>query len=408
MSDSIFSRTNRNISAIPLLKRGINLSQSKPFVTLLWLFLLVFPKGGFKIANIPITWGYLFLALLDLVVLKKSDIKIQIKRVYAIIFLIPFQFISLTTILWKGSENTGMALSFITSFFFIPYSFLFFLSDAIENLNINNLTRLIKKGVNFISVYGIVLFVFKQLTGFFIQIPFLTVNFGDLGTLEDKNISRGSVFKLISSYNNGNIYGVCVLMLLPLYGQIEKRHSRNLLVKLSLLLTLSRTVWIGLVFNEIITSLALKKSKSKALTKSITIIISSILFIVSLIIYYEIPWHFILDPTLGGRSTEQLDLFENFTFFAQNSFSGIYEIVYTGILHSFGVIGLISYFAGVIFPIVLFSDRSDPIKTSIVLGLTNYLFVSCSDGAALFIPTMAFYWFLLSLLARRHLKYNTI
>ena len=53
--------------------------------------------------------------------------------------------------------------------------------------------------------------------GKFIEIPFLTVNAGDYGTLEStKHINRGGYLKLISTYNNGNVYGVATLILLPL------------------------------------------------------------------------------------------------------------------------------------------------------------------------------------------------
>ena len=94
------------------------------------------------------------------------------------------------------------------------------------------------------------------MVGRFVEIPFLTVNFHDVGTLETtKYIDRGGIFKLISTYNNGNVYGVCLLMLLPFYNSVEPSKLKRMIVKLSLLLTLSRTVWFGLFFAEILTYL---------------------------------------------------------------------------------------------------------------------------------------------------------
>ena len=88
--------------------------------------------------------------------------------------------------------------------------------------------------VLFVSAYGIFLFFYKLGTGSFIEIPYLTVNAGDLGELEGKSIDRGGIFKLISTYNNGNVYGISILILLPLYAHLEKRLSRVLTVKASL------------------------------------------------------------------------------------------------------------------------------------------------------------------------------
>ena len=51
----------------------------------------------------------------------------------------------------------------------------------------------------------------------------LTVNAGDLGELDSSKFNqRGSVSKLISTYNNGNIFGVCTLMLFPIFYEYTK------------------------------------------------------------------------------------------------------------------------------------------------------------------------------------------
>ena len=78
------------------------------------------------------------------------------------------------------------------------------------------------------AAWGIFLFFFRPLTGHFIEIPYITVNASDYGELENtKNIARGTLFKLISTYNNGNLYGVATLLLLPLYLQLEPRRFRR-------------------------------------------------------------------------------------------------------------------------------------------------------------------------------------
>jgi hypothetical protein len=80
-------------------------------------------------------------------------------------------------------------------------------------------------------------------------------------------------------------------------------------------------------------------------------------------------------------------------------------MVYVGMINAFGIFGFIAYLIAVISPIFFCAVNRTltKIRICLILGLTNYLFVSLSDGAMLFIPTMAFFWFLTSLLARKNL-----
>jgi len=379
---------------------GIVLFKDRFWIGALWLFILIFPKGGFKVGLIPITWGYLILGFLGITFLVSNPIIINRKRATTLLSLLPFQIISLLCFALTGIENMSLTISFVISFFFIPWIFLTLLSQKIEYLKISQLKLLIKKGIFYIAAYGIFLFLYKQYTGKFLEIPFLTVNFSDFGNIEGKNIERGIAFKLISTYNNGNIYGPCVLMLLPLYCYIEKSPLRKLIVKTSLILTLSRTVWIGLLFNELCNFIFFRKNSSMSFIKPIGAILFSLIGLYSIVLYYGIPIEFVFDLHLGGREAQ----FENFqiNLLSKVPFVGIIEIVYLSILSSFGLIGLISFLVAMISPIALNYSNKPEIKKTILFGLINYLIVCCSDGAMLYIPTMAIYWFLVSLLCRKN------
>jgi len=64
------------------------------------------------------------------------------------------------------------------------------------------------------------------------------VNLDDIGTLDSKYNSRqGGLSKLISTYNNGNQYGVATLLLLPLFDAFEHSRFRKLVVRAALVLT---------------------------------------------------------------------------------------------------------------------------------------------------------------------------
>jgi hypothetical protein len=383
---------------------GINLFQPKRILVLLWLFLLVLPKGGFKIGGVPITWGYLLLGITALFIIFRKNWTVHAPRCEALLCLLPFQIISLFTLIRNGVENIDSTIAFLISFFILPTIILLLLSHAIETLNFPYFFPLIKKGIIFISCYGIFLFLYKQFTGEFIEIPFLTINWNDLGNIEHKCINRGIAFKLISTYNNGNIFGIAILMLLPIYCNLENKKTNILITKTALILTLSRTVWIGLFIHEVLYYLFVKKEKKQLSLTFIASIGCTLTILMIIMHYYGLAIDFIFDANLGGRR-EQLDLVHNIKLLSIHSFTGIPEMVYIGMLDAFGILGIITYLLAMLGPICLNlpSRFSGPEYRCLILGLLNYLIISIADGAILYIPIMAFWWFLIALLTRTNL-----
>ena len=386
--------------AFRLGRRGIDLFNPRGILLILWLFLLVFPKGGFKIGALPLTWGYFFLTLFSIFSIFRSRFVCHRPRIEAFLLTIPFQAICMFSFLVYGTAYFDFTVSLILNFFFFPWVFFILLSEQIESINLEFLYNLLRKGIFFVATYGIFLFCFKLVTGKFIEIPFLTVNFHDLGAIHLKHIHRGTVFKLVSTYNNGNIYGICILMLLPLYLLLEQNFWKKAIVAFSLILSLSRTVWIGFLFSQCITALfGNKKPEYAKLIFSFSLALISII-----IITYSCGFniHFLFDRNLGGR-TEQLQALSSISIFPDKPFYGFGEIVYLSVLSNFGIIGLFAYLICLSGPIFLTFVRhpiSVPHKR-ILCGLLNFLLISMSDGALLYIPVLVFYWFL-SALALRH------
>jgi hypothetical protein len=257
--------------------------------------------------------------------------------------------------------------------------------------------KILKRSIFFIALYGIFLFFYKIFTGSIFEIPFLTINYHDRGLLESiKSIDRGTFFKLISTYNNGNVYGICILMFLPLYNYLEKNKLKRSIVKLSFLLTLSRTVWIGLIISEFLYNFFIKKNKSLSFIKSTISICISIIIIIFLgkLMNIDISWFF--DPTLGNRlNPEYFDI----KLFSHIAFEHIEEMLYLSILHIFGVVGFIFFIIGFFSPIIIFTLKNYMKKIAninkvIFLGLINYFIISIADAAILYIPTIAIFWFL--------------
>jgi len=131
----------------------------------------------------------------------------------------------------------------------------------------------------------------------------------------------------------------------------------------------------------------------------------SIVLLGGCISLFNINTEFIFDAHLGGRLW-QLDALKSFSYLPSVAFEQIWEIVYLGVLQNFGMIGLLLFLFGMIAPLAIHffgakkrgDENNRAAQDRIAAGLILYLIVCCSDGAIQYIPTMAFFWFLSSLL----------
>jgi hypothetical protein len=376
------------------------------------VFLVLFPKGGFKIGSVPFTWGYgvlgISICLGALFLPSKDPFRIQRGTLAAFLCLVPLQLLMLYSLAANGVGDFGFALSDIVIFFVLPIAFLAIFSQFLPRISLDGLLSFVRWMVFLAAAYGIFLFLWKIATGNYIEIPYLTVNVGDLGTLDDKFNSRpGGLFKLISTYNNGNQYGVATLLLLPLFDLYETNWFRRLVLRAALILTLSRSVWAGLLIYEILDVLRLaifdssseRSSKRRAIKARlfrltfISVIVAGLSILFSLL--SEVS--FLLDPTLGGR-TEYLDTLSRFTVLPSIPLNNFLEIIYYSALSMLGVGGLAAIVLLFCSPMLLaavFKElRRSSIQVAALEGLVLYIALAGMDGALNYIPTMTFYWFL--------------
>jgi hypothetical protein len=177
-----------------------------------------------------------------------------------------------------------------------------------------------------------------------------------------------------------------------------------LALQIAIFLTLSRTAWIGLLINEILYICCVAEKKSKELAHFLlllSLLVAGFFYLVSRSLLGLL---FVVDSSFGGRRAA-FKVLEDWSLFAAHPFYTLSEVVYLGILDSFGAIGLLTFLIALIGPLVFYAvRRPSRIQRAIFTGLGTYLFISWSDGALLYIPIMFFYWFLVSLLARRGLR----
>lgn len=333
-------------------------------------FLVLFPKGGVKLGEIPLTWGYLLFGLtlpfILVVRLLAFPFRFRVRTLATFASLLPFNILFFYSCRANGYSSLGLALSTFVSLLVIPFAFLIVYPAFLKGLDGERLSRLFRFSILAAALFGLFLFFLYPLTGKILEIPYLTVNADDYGMLEwTKHISRGYFLKLISTYNNGNVYGVATLILLPLYDKLEPRLWRRNTLKLALICTLSRTVWAGLVLEQLLSLLRVLLESAHtfprvplgATLRRGSVVLVTFFAILAGLFATSGTLGFLFDPQLGGRTAGVAASVQHITFVPSWPVGAFSEIIYSSALRDFGILGLLSLILIFAFPIVLFFSQ---------------------------------------------------
>ncbi len=379
---------------------------------LLVVFLVLFPKGGFRLGPLPLTWGYLLLGIITppafMVRFLQFPLRFPRRVLLVVAMLVPFQMLSWYAEKFYGISNPPFAFSTFVGLAALPWIFLLVYGPFFPRLDGQQLARWFCACIFYAAAWGIFLFFLHPVAHRFIEVPYITVNASDYGELENtKNIARGIFFKLISTYNNGNLYGVATLLLLPLFDKLESSRIRRATVKVALFLTLSRSVWVGIIFNEVLSlSLVLVRQietfpvvylgAARRRFIAIGLVVGFSMFSVLFISYQGGGLQFLLDVT-GGQRINQVYAAQRTSFLPQTGLYGFGEVLYASAAQYWGISGLIAFTLIMFSPIlILFADPKvvrSPLQRAALKGLIIYTLMAATDGALDFIPVMAFYWF---------------
>lgn len=367
-------------------------------VTLSFLifYIIALPKGGIKVLGIPLTIGYLLTTLLlGLAMLRASRLALPLDRILALLPCVLLGIWSALVVAVNGTSSTSFTIAYFVSLLYLP----FFGMIAFSGLTLDDYHVQIESAfvwaVRFIVTYGIFLFFFKQVTGQWIEIPYLTVNVADVGQLDDKYINRGGIFKLISTYNNGNIFGVSIAMMAPLYLALERRRWVGWALYFAMFLTLSRTAWIAAIMIMAMRNLSRGVRPITLIYLAVGALLAG-LMIVGILNALGADLSFLFDRNLGGRA-QQLDVLTDIQFIPDVQVAALPEIVYLGMLRYYGVPGLLLFVAHLILPsFILWAEGVRLLSTSrasaCLQGLVVYVVVAGADAAYSFIPVMMIFW----------------
>ncbi len=379
---------------------------------LLVVFLVLFPKGGFRLGPLPLTWGYLLLGIVTppafLVRFLQLPLRFPRRVLLVTAMLIPMQLLFVYAGKFYGVSNPPFAFSTFVGLFILPWVFLLIYGPFFPWLDGEQLARWFCACIFYAAAWGIFLFFLHPVAHRFIEVPYLTVNASDYGELEStKNIGRGFFYKLISTYNNGNLYGVSTLLFLPLYDRLEPSNMRRATLKTALFLTLSRSVWVGLIFNELLSLgvqllrqiptfpvlfLGAARRRFIAVGAIVGFILFSLLFISS----QGGGLQFLLDAT-GGNRINQVYAAQGTGLLPEHALYGFGEILYASAAQYWGIAGLFAFSLIMASPLIILAGdpglMRSPLQRAALKGLVIYIVMAGIDGALDFIPVMAFYWF---------------
>jgi hypothetical protein len=384
-------------------------------VVVLTLFVnLAFPKAGFYAGSIPITLGYVLLAISVLLILTRSILTVGPARLpptflVQIALLCLFALYCIVAISTNGLADdvvvsnivlvitTSDVLVYVVSVLVVPALSILLGMYLYSHVGYARILRVLQASLVIVIFWGMAIFFSMNVLGDVWGIPYVTTTGNDLLFTLTRSINRGGIYKMVSTYNNGNILGINLLIWLPVLLFTKKKLPLWLKVgaRALLLLTLSRTVWLGWIAMEMFALFANRPSAKKvALGVCALGVIGILAYVVSGFLIGD-PAAFLFDSTAGGRILYTLEDVSLSNFLPQR-YTGILEIVYVWMIRSFGILGVILFVVTWFYPLSLRIHCAD--AKLVRIGLATYAVLMFSDGAFLYVPTQLTFWLFAGLL----------
>lgn len=379
----------------------------KAIIASFWVLVVLnvaLPKAGFKAGEIPVTFGYIALMIFAgaaVISLLRRPLSLHLPLVQFGAFFLP---VTLLIVTKTEAYNMPMtvALVYLVQFLVLPVLVLVILAPFLEEIPADVIGRAIVLAVRFTIAWGLMNFVLFPVIHDIIQIPMITVNQGDYGEILGKNNVRGALMKLVSTYNNGNLYGICMTMLAPIFLLFERSRVWGALLFVALICTLSRTVWFGAATVVVMMMLT---GQIEVRRSRVWLAIAGVVMIAALLIPV-LGWNtdHASIMNLGGRV-------RSFAGFELSIFGKtivtIPELVYFGFLNSFGIIGCVFALGclamGPAYAFLHYPSLS-PLRRAAFAGACSYMAAAVIDGAFVFPPTMVQFLFLTGLIYRGGLR----
>ncbi len=392
---------------------------------------VTFPKAGIKLGGIPLTVGNVFLLLTIMmwffyVLWRRCFIFSKAERLVVIGCL--YWLIRFLLTMVGGRAGLSDWVGFFVPLVVYPFTFLVFNFFITEQRQIGLILRMLMWGTIIVFIFG-----FLQ-AAFGIErfsIPGLTVNYTDYISSTNwyaekyNGVQDGVTYsKTVSTYQNGNLLGVNILLFCPMiYESIKKKVWQRvymLVFVLFCILTGSKTCWVGIFLYLFIKSVVIinrkwadgRKVQFACLIIAVTPVIAAIFLNMFPQILERFKDSFTLKNIndLSGRSesmSQLIDYFVNKTewiligpYGLTSYWGSSYEMAYFCILMIGGIAGLVAFLGPIIYILAKYIGKH--IKDSKVLkgvchGLVVYIIIAFVEGALWLPPTAVNLWMVLAL-----------
>ena len=392
-------------------------------------FNIWFPKAGIKVAGIPLTVGNVFLAITFICWLYKKIVEghVTVHKIgYSIMILMVFSLVKYVVI-GDILSNIGYVIPLVI------YPLIFFIAyDLIDNKQKEQkIINVICFGFFFISIYALLQYIFGIEK---VCIPGITVNlsdyikYGSKWYLQKNNNNAGVGTKIISTFQNGNLYGVNTLLIFPIVYQFFKEKNKNSIMYMSLILfvicvflSLSRACWVGIILFMLFGIFLENEKTQKSFYRKIVMIFLCFMLVIFSFKYFPTIATRLssMDKSdiisMSGRTEGLQDVVKNFNeykyaFIWLIGSKGFiervglaYEMTPLAMLVQIGLIGLLLFY-GILYNVWKRMDKKMWLQNAVKLSIFIWVFVGCIEGA-FWLPPTALNIFLLLAIGLANQKY---
>lgn len=384
-------------------------------------FSIFIPKAGVKIGELPVSPALLlFVLLLGICGVAFLGGKRIAESDISHLLLITVAYFSLRILVSGvlGEGVSGWALGLVVS----PLMFFVVMSVVRTKQELQTLMRMILWGFVGVCAYALAQLVFGIDA---VTIPGVTVNLSDyqaggLTWYLEKHNRVGDGTKIFSTYQNGNILGVNLLLLFPLAYTAASAKLKLIVVPMFIgigFATLSRSVWGGIAISLLFLLLA---RRPRGIGEAAGRVILAIVLLLA------IPAAFVLNPglsnrllsadfdslvNLAGRTPNLVALLESSVgnpvalLFGPMGLAdyegGAFEITIAATYMVAGLVGVLLLTAVVVVMITSLARAGNaPIARAVLLSVTVYVLVSVIEGAFWLPPTALLFWAILGIGAK--------
>lgn len=377
-------------------------------------FNIWFPKAGIKLSGVPLTVGNIFFGLTFIlwIVAKIRQGKIRNTKINLIIIIGIWYYILKYIIIFKNTGNIIPSMTFIIPLIIYPIMFFIIVDFIDEKEKFEKIIKIIIYGFFFLCLYSLI--------QYFIgidkcDIPGITVNLtdykemGPMWFLQKSNGISVETAKMVSTYQNGNLFGINIIFIYPLVYYYFRKNEKIRMISLILFifctfLTLSRTCWLGIILFIFLGIIMERERSKKAILRKIFIILLCIVCLFLVFSYMPSVVNRFSDTdasdwvSMSGRTEGLITVLK--TVFNSGSilawfigpqgivnYAGLaYEMLPTSIFAQTGLIGMILLYTIFIKSYYYFTNNNY-VEKSIKLSLLIWLIIGCIECGYWLPPT---------------------